>query len=264
METGVDGIIIDAVNWYINCNWQINNATMTDVICQFGEKYSQPEGAGGFNDDPLLWITEGHYNSVQDYGLSIWWTDRHVIGQAIRSGDPSGIEGVLQSYRDRVVAAGGVTYIGPRWATDFKQDDGLTLDQKLLEAACIATAGELFHGDEMLLQLDWPEASLLELKRLIRALRDTPALQAAGGRKAISTNDDHRFYAFLRASPSGDQQALVVLNFQPEAQAITVWLERPARLELVVSKEPTPAHAQSGNEARVQLPGYGYAVYRIT
>ena len=263
MGTGVDGMIIDAVNWYIHCNWQINNQTMTDVVRRYPNQYLQPEGAGGFNDDPVLWITEGHYNSVQDYGLSIWWADRYVLGNAILSGDPAGIEEALGAYRDRVVAAGGVTYIGPRWGTDMKRDAGLGNAQKLLEMACIATIGELVHGDQVLLTLEWPEQDLHELKRILRTLQNTTALQAAGGRQKLPTNDDHKFYALLRTSKDGSQKALVVLNFQAEAQEVTVRLSEPAKLTPILTPGDEALTGEVVAEVQVQLPAYGYAVYEL-
>jgi glycosidase len=257
METGIDGMIIDAVNWYIDCTWEINNQAMTDVIRRYPNQYIQPEGAGGFGDDPVPWITKGHYNSVQDYGLAIWWTDHDVIGKAIASGDPSEIEVALQAYRDRVVAAGGVTYMHP------SRQERTGHAQELLAQATLATVGELFQGAEWILDLDHPEEYRLRLKNLLRALQAYPALQAAGDRQQLSTNDDHRYYAFLRTSVDGKQQALVVLNFQSEAQDIVVRIDGPLRLEPIVTLgQPQPA--VDARHVRVTLPAYGYGIYTST
>ena len=265
METGVDGMIIDAVNWYINCNWQINNETMTGVVRRYPNQYIQPEGGGGFGDDPLLWIEQGRYNSVQDYGLSIWWTDRYVLGDAILSGAPSAIEPALNDYRDRVVAAGGVTYIGPRWLTDLKKDERLSHDQMLLEAVCIATVGELFYADDLILDLDWPRERTATLRRILRTLQATPALQAAGERRQLPTNDDRKFYAFLRTSKDDMERALVVLSFQGEPQDVLVTLDRPTRLREILSNGEVTGGAKAGSESDVQfsLPAYGYGIYRM-
>lgn len=263
METGIDGMIIDAVNWYVNCTWEINNRVLTDVIRQYGNVYIQPEGAGGFGDDPVLWITEGHYNSVQDYGLSIWWTDHDVIGKAILAGDPTPIEEALQAYRDRVVAAGGVTYLGPRWGNNTGQDRDLSVDQMLLEAVCIATVGELFHADERILALDWPGEHVEALKEVIRTVQRMPALHPAEERRKLPTQHDHRYYAFQRISRNGCQQALVVLNFQRATEEIEVTLERPSWLKEILSCGQLIEQGTSGR-ARLVLPPYGYALYEIT
>lgn len=109
MDTGIDGMVIDAVNWYVDYTWQLGQQRITKVIESYGNAYSQPEGAGGFHEDPAPWVTEGGWNSVQDYGLGIWWEKgSDVIEQALESGDPRPIERALRDYRDRVVAAGAV------------------------------------------------------------------------------------------------------------------------------------------------------------
>ena len=84
MDTGIDGMVIDAVNWYIGCTWQTSRRRMTDVIESYGNAYAQPEGAGAFREDPVAWISEGGWNSIQDYGLGIWWEDgTNLIKNAI-------------------------------------------------------------------------------------------------------------------------------------------------------------------------------------
>jgi glycosidase len=62
METGIDGWVLDAVNWYVGCTWKVNRRYMTDVIQEYGNAFVQPEGAGAFLEDPVAWITEGNYN----------------------------------------------------------------------------------------------------------------------------------------------------------------------------------------------------------
>jgi len=41
----------------MDINWEINKKVITDIIYEYSNQYIQPEGAGGFNDDPVLWIT---------------------------------------------------------------------------------------------------------------------------------------------------------------------------------------------------------------
>lgn len=254
MDTGIDGMIIDAVNWYMNCNWEINYETITGVIHQYSNKYMQPEGAGGFGDDPTKWILSGKYNSVQDYGINIWWTDHDVIGKAIETGDPTFIEEALQSYRDRVVAAGGITFIGPYWHKRVSQE------QRILEIATIVTIGEFFYDSGKLLKFNWPEKNLCKVRRLIRALQTYPALQASGNRHRLLTNDDHKFYAFTRMSKDGKERMLVILNFQNETQEVVVKLHSPTFLRDIFSNEKI----RNILELQVILPPYGYRIYEIT
>ncbi len=113
LQTGIDGLVIDAVNWYIGCTWDICRSSMTDVINAADNQFCLPEGAGGFRDDPVEWVAQGGWNCIIDYSIRLWWEGVDTIGDAILSGDPRPIENALRSYRDRVVAAGGVCYITP-------------------------------------------------------------------------------------------------------------------------------------------------------
>jgi glycosidase len=87
MDTGIDGMMIDAVNWYVGCDWERNRRRMTDAIASYGhDKYSQPEGAGAFHEDPVPWITDGGWTCVQDYGLGIFWEKgTNVVTNAIET-----------------------------------------------------------------------------------------------------------------------------------------------------------------------------------
>jgi hypothetical protein len=111
-RAGFDGFMVDAVNWYADCNWEINRKVITDPALSDGPAWLQPEGAGGFDDDPLPWITLGGYNCVQDYAMGIWWKKTDLIREAIEKEDASAIIPALMRCRNRVVEAGGVTYVG--------------------------------------------------------------------------------------------------------------------------------------------------------
>ena len=121
MDTGIDGMMIDAVNWYVGCDWQ-NNRAHDRRHRGYGDKYCQPEGAGAFRDDPVSWITEGGWTCVQDYGLGIYWEKgSNVVTNAIESGDPRPIERGLRDYHDRVVEVGGTLYYNPPRFEDPRQ-----------------------------------------------------------------------------------------------------------------------------------------------
>jgi len=106
------------------------------VISSYGNTYSQPEGAGGFHEDPVAWITEGGWKSVQDYGLGIWWErGNDLVYKAIDSGDPRPLEPALRDYHDRVVAAGGTLY-----EPVTRLDDPA---KQRLAVALVATIGDL-------------------------------------------------------------------------------------------------------------------------
>lgn len=253
MDTGIDGMIIDAVNWYSNCNWEINNVTMSDIIRSYGNKYIQPEGAGGFGDDPVPWITSGKYNSVQDYGLNIWWNGHDVIGNAIDTGDPSGIEKALRGYRDRVVNAGGVTYIGPNWMR------ACTWEERLLEIAVVAAVGELFHDDDRLISLNCPDYISTAIKDLINLVSRYTALHAAGDRVRLETCNDSKFYSFIRISKDGRQKVLAVFNFQRDTESVKILLEEEVRLTDILTGESFDAI----ESVTIELPSLGYRIFEI-
>lgn len=139
MDTGIDGMIIDAVNWYVDYTWELGRRRITDVIASYGNVYSQPEDAGGFHEDPVPWITEGGWNSVQNYALNIWWEKgSNVIQNAIETGDPRPIERALRDFRDRVVEAGGTLYFAPE--ARGRIDDA---SKRRLAAAVVITTGHL-------------------------------------------------------------------------------------------------------------------------
>jgi hypothetical protein len=227
---------------------------MTDVINGFDNQFSQPEGAGGFRDDPVPWIAEGRFNCVMDYAIKLWWEDVDVIRDAIHSGDPRPIEAALRGYRDRVVEAGGVCYI------DTPNLHNAPAAARLLGIATVATIGELLlvTGDA---QLEWPEEQRRAATALLAARRQYPALCAGSARIQLPTSDDSRFYAFTR-TPRGDgTRMLVVLNFQPQACHISIDLRGAAitRLEDIWSPQ---VHA-AGDRLSLTLPSYGYRIYVI-
>ena len=54
MDRGIDGMMIDAVPEYVDCTFEINNSTMTDVIHEYPNTFVLPEGSGIVND-PVPW-----------------------------------------------------------------------------------------------------------------------------------------------------------------------------------------------------------------
>lgn len=253
LHTGIDGIVIDAVNWYVDCTWEITRACMTDIVTAAGNQFCQPEGAGGFHDDPVPWIVAGGFNCVQDYALQIWWEQKDVIGDAIQSGDPRPIETALRDYRDRVVAAGGICYLTPPDLPDA------SLASRLLAAAVVATTGELLveFGD-----LGDPQDEYRRgVTRLLEARRRYPALCAGGAREVLSTSDNTQCYAFVREADAATP-VLAVLNFAPDARSMTVQLSRWDNR--IVTDVWSGAKLAPGGSLTVELAGYGVGIYALS
>jgi glycosidase len=250
MDTGIDGMIIDAVNWYVDHTWALGRRRMTDVIASYDNSYSQPEGAGGFREDPAAWITEGGWNSVQDYGLGIWWeSGSDVIRNAIETGDPRPIERALRDYHDRVVAAGGTLY---QYAPKFKD-----APRQAFATAVVAAVGDLLgaHYPD-----DFPLTP--ETTRLLELKRQHPALQQLSTRRQIPTNADDKYHAFLRTAADRSERVLVMMNFQNAPASVTVDLSGVATAGLTNLR--TSASVPPQARLSVDLPPYGYDLFAVT
>ena len=249
MDTGIDGMIIDAVNWYVDHTWEKGRRRMTDVIASYGNTYSQPEGGGGFHEDPVAWISEGGWNSVQDYGLGIWWEKgSDVIENSLKSGDPRPIERALRDYHDRVVAADGVLYQAP---PRFEEPE-----KQALAFAVVACAGDLVAGQYPRALQAGPEA-----KWILNTKGNHPALQQLSTRRQLPTRAFDKHYAFLRTAADKSERILVVMNFQPALQTIEVDMSGVATAGLVEMR--SGAAISRSNPLKLELPAYGYRLYKL-
>jgi len=251
MDTGVDGMVLDAVNWYVGFTWEIGHRRITDVIRSYGEKYSQPEGGGGFHEDPVTWITEGGWNSVQDYGLNLWWERSNIVlKNAIETGDPRPIETSLRNYHDRVVAAGGtlnMTY--PTMEGD---------DRQRLAAAIVATTGHLIT--------DWSSkdehtATDPEIQWLLGMKAAHPALFQMASRRQLPTQQDSKYYAFLRTAADASERIIVATNFQSTPQTLEIDTSglNARTLKDLKSGETTVMT----NPLKISVREYGYRLFSV-
>ena len=252
LDTGIDGIVMDAVNWYVGYTWEKGHQRITDIINSYGNKYSQPEGGGAFHEDPVAWITEGGWTSVQDYGLSIWWEKpRLVLQNAIDAGDPRPIEESLRNYHDRVVAAGGTLNMTLVAIKDNPE-------KQRLAAAIAATTGQFLA--------DWSDkddklASDPGIQWLLKTKASHRALYQMGLRRKLPTNDDSRYYAFIRSAADGSERVLVVANFWATYQNV--------RIDTSGLHAGTLTDLQNGEKVSIgkavefRLPGFGYRLFAI-
>ncbi len=254
MDTGIDGMMIDAVNWYVGCDWRANRSCITDVIASYGGKYCQPEGAGAFHEDPVPWITEGGWTCVQDYGLGVFWEKgSNVVTNAIESGDPRPIERALRDYHDRVVEVGGVLYFNPPRFEDPRKTR--------LATAFAAAAGDLVVLANVIDGLWSPVFPDPEESRILRLKSAHAALHSSGRRQALPTAAPERHYAFLRAARDASERLIVVLNFQPQEEAVQVDLSG-VDFETATDLE---SGARNDRESpwRLRLPAYGHRFFRL-
>ena len=252
MNTGIDGMVVDAVNWYINYTWQMGKECITDIISSYVNTFVQPEGAGGFHEDPVPWITDGGWNCVQDYGLGIWWEkENNILVNAIDKNNPTGLEEALQNYHDRVVAEGGVLYMG----ADITKKEPQKYYQYV--AFCIAT-GHLFCKSSSAQEdytVDKALANILKIKK------EHLAFEQLGRRQKLNTNDDSKYYSFIQKSAGNTERMLCVFNFQDTEEMITTDLSGINAfslddIELGKTIKFTKAFLS-------KLPAYGYRFYKI-
>jgi hypothetical protein len=117
----------------------------------------------------------------------------------------------------------------------------------------------MFVGRETMLRMPWAPGYVSKIKEVIRAVGAYPALQAAGARRKLRTNNNAKYCAFLRTSKNKDQQVLVVLNFQQDSRLIRVELGEPAKLTEIFTQK------RLGTTTRLELalPPYGYRLYLV-
>ncbi|MFB3883178.1 MAG: alpha-amylase family glycosyl hydrolase [Armatimonadota bacterium] len=237
METGIDGIIVDAPCCYSRFGWERNNRHITEVIAGYGNTYIQAEGVGDW-----AWITEGGYNCLQDYRLG------ERLEEAVRTGDPRPIEASLRGYRDLIAEAGGVLYT--------KVHEGGSREQRRLMAAAIASIGDtLVYGTH-----DRPGPDEEERWLLGARLRH-PAFGVRASRRALRTNAEETHYAFLKMARGGRERVVVALSFCGAPSVVEVDLSGVAGRGLVELR--SGERFERRPVLKVSLPAYGYGFYEV-
>ena len=249
-------MIIDAAPEYNNSSWEIDNSTITDVVHEYPNTFVLPEGAGK-RSDPAAWITDGHYDGVMDYAIGTHRYWEQVVIQAMESGNPKGIEYNLRWCRDRVVKEGGVTWAHPQWIVNPTLK--LSPEKMLLEAAVLATVGQLFVVYDGIFSPSMPASVVSGLRDLVAARRDYPALCAAGPRRRLPTFNDNLYYAFLRSTPVGNQEMMAVFNFQAEYRVLQVYIDKAADLIDIATKD----RQHVDDVLQLSLPPFGYKIYEV-
>jgi hypothetical protein len=244
MDTGIDGLLMDAPLFYTGLTWEKNCRSMTDIVNSYGNVYVQPEGGR-----EVAWLTEGGYNSIQDYGMRLWggvWQQNSIV-HALETGDPRPIEESLRNYHDQMEAVGAVLYHNVHQIEDPAK--------RHLERATVAALGDILAHSRWVGEPDAEESWIL------RTRRTHPALHPLGHRLKLPTRADDKHYAFVRTAPDGLERVLVILNFQPTPQVVQVdtsGLYTPGFVDLRNGE-----YIAYQNSLPVSLPAYGYQFCRI-
>jgi glycosidase len=253
MKAGLDGMVVDAVNWYSGYDWVKNAALIKTFHHYSGDKLLLPEGGGAFHtDDPTGWISEGAWTSVYDYGLDVPWEKQsRPMFDSVNTGNPELFEQALRSYHDRVVAAGGIL-IQP--VLDFNDPGKQRLSEGLL-----ATSGDMLCYCSAMDSIIHPAPGVPELLKL-RAKH--PALYQNSLRRRIPTSDDKTLYATLRSAADGSERLLVIFNFS--SQSTTALVDAGAiHGNHYMDLESSTHLLSSSSILRFALLPYGHRIFRV-
>jgi hypothetical protein len=251
MDTGLDGMLIDAPLCYPFQTWE-HNRRIVDVLKEYGNVLIDPEGGR----DPA-WITESGYNCIHEYGLSFnpdtYQQQKDVIVESIETGNPRDIETRLKRYHDVMLDAGAVLYA--RGLRGFAGD----LPKRHLQQAIYAGIGDIIVYTKW--EGNIPDA---EETRILQMKSRHLALHPVASRRKLVTNDDSKYYAFLKTSRDGSERVLAVYNFQPSPQIVRVEFSVASASGLIdlSNLEMTPRPSQFA-PLTVELPAYGYRFFNV-
>ncbi|HVX43638.1 MAG TPA: discoidin domain-containing protein [Mycobacteriales bacterium] len=279
MDKGIDGIGLDAPLAYYGFSEDLNNAYVTDVLRTY-DRSMMPEGigtdyTGAEQRQYQRMVTDFGYSTIQDLSINFWGdASRNKIVPAMIAQDPSGLDAAFTASRDAVTAVGGVQIEAPGWEADLT---GSTPDpakivpakERILEFATLTGGGGLTYlsngtdayRPEVQTIANWTAGQKESLYRVLRAQTADKALEPAGSRAAVPTNNDQKYLAFLRTDRTGALKALVIMNYQKTAQKITVHLDNTGLaspqtpIDLLTGASAAPI---TGADYSVQLPGYGF------
>jgi len=241
MDTGLDGMVIDAPLCYPNQTWEHNRKHITRVIASYGNVLMDPEGGRD-----AAWMTEAGYNTIHDYQLG-------PITEALKSGNPRDIERHLRDYHDLMLQAGAVLY-GRGPSSSAVTDPAM----RHLHYAVLAGIGELIVMGKNQGSPDTEEAWLLHMKY------QHPALHAMVARRTLATDAEDKYYAILKTAPDRSERVLAVYNFQSTPQTVKVDLgvvDMAGLVDMQTSEVKTRPNVFT--PVSVDLPAYGYRFFRV-
>lgn len=238
LETGIDGVIVDAVNWYLNCSWSRIRKYVTDVVHRYPGVLCIPEGAGGFGEDPAAWISEGRFDVSEDqpFHSDLHWNGSAIL-HAVSAADGSiltqGLHWCEQARRMGIPCWSYPSW-GPDWAPPLR----------LLELAVLIGTG---HMTEFLpsYYVDLNEQEHASLRSLFR-LGHQPELSPGVLREEIPVRGDGGWYACR----SGAIVCLFRLSDAPGIASINL----PGRWHSLADNSDVTMSA-------LYLPPFGYGFY---
>ena len=223
-DKGVDGVLLDAPEVYDGITDEIINESIAKVLTRRGI-LTNAEGSGNID----RWMGKFGFHLIQGFDIYGWGGGKRSEAlQALRTHNPSKLNGLLKGYRDLVVAMDAVTITPPMWEIPA------TNEERLFELAYLVSAGTMVinhygnHHREYIAQfiLDtWPKEDQEKFYRLIRLQSSYTGLAPMGQRTCIPSNDDSKYSVFKRSNKDGKVTALVIMNFQDSTATIKMNLK---------------------------------------
>ncbi len=254
-DKGIDGLFLDAPEVYDGITDDIIREYIVDVLNEYNFA-TNAEGSG----DIYRWIGSFRFNCIQGFDMYGWGGGkRSEVLDALRTGNPSGLNNKLKAYRDKAVLLNGVTWTPPMWEIQA------TVSDRIFEAAYLSSMGTIFAahcGDKMYVAQDiipeWTEKDQERFYNLMRTQNSYKGLAPSGQRTVLPTNNDQKYSAFKRSNKDGHVSALVIANFQRTSQTISVNLKNsgiglnqiPVNLQTGLPVEPITSETYT-----VTLPG---------
>ncbi len=216
LTTGIDGVILDAVNWYLNCNWHIIKTCAVDIIHSYPNTICIPEGSTGFGDDFLPWITEGGFDGIenQTFHSDLHWNGSAIM-EAIHFGNPQILEQRL-NVCDEVRRQGKFVWSYLSWGKEWD------VSKRLLEIAILVGTG---HMTEIIKPEYIDEFSQRDIKKLQTILQagHENGLALTESRERVKTSNDTKCYACIRSK--NKFPVLCVFNMQSETIQVDINIE---------------------------------------
>ena len=163
MDTGIDGVIVDAVNWYLNCNWSIIRECVVDIVHSYGETLCIPEGSTGFGDNYFEWLELGGFDAVED---QTFHSDLKWNGSAIMEAIDNRNSYILQERLkicNLVRQEGKIVWSYLSWSPSW------TVSKRLLENAILIGTGHLTEILEKSYLDEFQEDDRKKLFKIIQA-----------------------------------------------------------------------------------------------
>jgi hypothetical protein len=139
---------------------------------------------------------------------------------------------------------------------------------RVQEAAFLAGAGVMYGAPAVDGSYsDWPADVRTDWERVLVTVNDNRALVPSASRVRVPAGPSQLAYAMQRTAEDGSQTALLVYNFDAQAQMITLDLVGSGidtgrtPIDLYGGFEPPPI---DGESYTLELPGYGFALLEVT